>query len=242
MHTFDALAYDPVADRLIVASSPKHMSPDKPWGMDTALWQQIKRHPTWFYEIDENRWEPMAGKPVDFFPYATTFDAARNVLLGAKPGGFFELAGSPPQWKRLGKGAPKAWHTAAAYDELNETVVVFGTNKRSNAVWQYRRGDETAREMPTSGQRPPGGSSVPLVYHPRLQRIVALVSNRQTGLTETWLYATADDAWTRVASADLPFDIGMNYDMVYDDHHDLLLVVANLPGDAVAVWALRLLR
>jgi hypothetical protein len=73
-----------------------------------------------------------------------------------------------------------------------------------------------------------------------VRRVVALVADRAGSATETWLYATADDRWSRVGTADLPFDIRMNYQMVYDPRHDLLWLVANARGDPVAVWALRL--
>ena len=240
MHTFDAVEYDPQADRLIVSSYPQHMAPDKSWGMDAALWKQIRRHPTWLYSIADNRWQALPGKAPMFFPYATTFDPNRNAVIGANPDGFWELSGTPATWRRIARGTPQAWHTAAAYDADRDTVVMFGTNKRANAVWQYRRGDEAGSKMPTPGQRPPGGESVPLVYHAGLRQVIALVTNRQTKTTETWLYATAADAWTRVESARLPFNIGMNYQAAYDPRHDLVLLVASLPGDPVAVWALRL--
>ena len=242
MHTFDAVEYDPLMDRLIVASYPAHMKPDKPWGFDKAFWRQIKRHPTWFYYIGEDRWEPMAGKAVLLFPYAAAFDPRRNEMIGVTENTFYGLSGLPPRWQAIGKGPPNAWHTSATFDSDLDAVVMYGTNRRANTVWQYRRGEERARKMPTPGDRPPGGESVPLVYHPGLQKVVALVVNRRTKRTETWLYATAADAWTRVGAADLPFDIGMNYDMAYDQRHDLLWLVANLPGDPVAVWALRLQR
>jgi hypothetical protein len=41
-------------------------------------------------------------------------------------------------------------------------------------------------------------------------------------------------------SADLPFAVGMNYDLQYDAGNDLLWLVAAEPGRPVAVWALRL--
>ena len=94
--------------------------------------------------------------------------------------------------------------------------------------------------MPTPGPRPPRGSSVPLVYHPQIRRVVALVANPATDATETWLYATAEDRWLRVESANLPFDIRKNYQMVYDPRHDLLWLIANRHRDPLAVWALRL--
>lgn len=241
MHTFDAVEYDPNNDRLIVSSYPDHMSPAKSWGMDRTLWQQIKRHPTWFYSIAGNQWQPLAGRAVDFFPQGTAYDPNQNTVVGAKGDGYFELTGTPPVWRRLAReGTPKGWHVSVAYDLSRDIVVAFGNNKRSNAIWQYRRGDEAGRRMPTPGRRPPGAEALPLVYHPGIDRVVALVRNRKTKTTETWLYATESDRWFRDAGADLPFDIGMNYDMVYDPRHELLLLVANLPGDPVAVWALQL--
>lgn len=243
MHSFDAVEIDPFFDRLIVASHPKHMSPGKSWGFDAALWRKIKRHPTWVYHLAENRWEPLPAKPVSFFPYATTFDPARGSVIGVKSDGYFELAGDPPRWRRIAKGTPNAWHVAAAYDTDRDTVVAFGTHNRSNAVWQYSRFDKAGKKMPTPGIRPPGADSVPLVYHPGIKRVVALVeagSAESGGRTETWLYATADDAWKRLEQADIPFKVGMNYHMVYDPGHDLLVLVANMKGEPPAVWVLRL--
>ena len=119
----------------------------------------------------------------------------------------------------------------------------FGTQDRSNDVWQFQRGEETGRKMPTRGTRPPGADSAPLAYHPGIKQVVALVerpSAEAVKRTETWLYSTLADAWSRIETADLPFAIGMNYHMVYDPGHDLLVLVANMPGEPTAVWVLRL--
>lgn len=242
MHTFDAVEFDPVADRLIVASHPKHMNPGKKWGMDKVLWNSIKSHPTWFYHVAENRWEPLKGKAVSFFPNGAAFDPNRRAFIGSKDG-YWELAAGSRKWRRLAKGSPYAWHDSAAYDSDRDVVVSFGTHKRSNAVWQYRRGEKKGRKMPTPGLRPPGADSPPLVYHPGTRRVVALVERRKKharGTTETWLYSTRDDAWSRLETANLPFSIGMNYDMVHDPRHDLLVLVANMRGEPTAVWVLRL--
>jgi hypothetical protein len=240
MHTFDAVEYDPVQDRLIVASYPKHMSPRKSWGVDEGLWRQIKRHPTWTYSLADGRWTALPGAAEHFFPHAAAFDTRRNRFVGIRSDGYYTLSGTPPAWNRIASGTPDGWHTAATYDSDRDAIVLFGNNKRADSVWQYRFGEEHGIEMPTPGTRPPGGASVPLVYHPGVRRAVALVVDRAGDVTETWLYATAEDRWLRVESADLPFNIRMNYQMVYDPRHDLLWLVANAPGDPVAVWALRL--
>lgn len=240
MHTFDAVEYDPVHDRLIVASYPKHMSPRKSWGVDERLWRQIKRHPTWTYSFADGRWSALPGAAEHFFPHAATFDTQRNRFVGIRSDGYYTLSGTPPVWQRVASGTPEGWHTAAAYDSDRDVIVLFGNNGRADSVWQYRSGEAHGTEMPTPGTRPPGGASVPFVYHPRVRRVVALVADRAGSATETWLYATAEDRWSRVESADLPFNVRMNYQMVYDPRHDLLWLVANERGDPVAVWALRL--
>lgn len=56
----------------------------------------------------------------------------------------------------------------------------------------------------------------------------------------TWLYDAGADRWHRVAGAEIPFALGMNYNMQYDPNHDLIVLVANLQSEPTAVWALRL--
>lgn len=243
MHTFDAVEFDPITDRLIVASHPSHLDPGKSWGISRELWGQIKSHPTWAYSVSANTWEPLTRKGVSFFPYGATFDPDRRVLIGVRPGTYWELDIDRGQWKKVGKGAPSAWHNAAAFDTEHDVVVSFGTNKRSDDVWQYRIGEASGRVMPTPGERPPGADSPPLVYHPAIRRVVALVERRKkgsAGSTETWLYSTQDDSWELVRTAIIPYTIGMNYDMVYDPNHRLLVLVANYPKEPVSVWVLRL--
>ena len=243
MHTFDAVEFDPISDRLIVASHPEHLSPAKPWGIKKQLWKQIESHPTWAYLVSENSWQPLANNGVSFFPYGATFDLNRRVYIGVKSTGYWVLDIDTGRWEKIGKGGPPGWHNAATFDSDREVVVSFGTNKGADEVWQYRLGEERDKLMPTPGVRPPGGGSTPLVYHPGIKRVVALIERKKAGgpgSTETWLYSTAEDAWRQVPTASIPFAIGMNYDMVYDPNHELLVLVANYLKEPVAVWVLRL--
>jgi hypothetical protein len=246
MHTFDAVEFDPGTDRLLVFSHPGHMSPKKRWGMDKVLWDQIREHPAWSYDVGENRWTPLTdGKAKSFFTNGTAFDAESGVVYGVRSQSFWklDLHENPVGWKRLAKRGAYGWHQSAVYDAAQRVIVALGTNKRSDAVWQYRLADDHVAEMPTPGARPPGMASVPAVYHPKRNRVVVLVNDRnapQPGRTDTWLYSVADDRWERLDGASIPFNIRMNYNMVYDPGHDLLVLVANLSGEPVAVWALRL--
>jgi hypothetical protein len=57
---------------------------------------------------------------------------------------------------------------------------------------------------------------------------------------ETWLYDLGKDCWTRIKTATFPFGCGMNYNMVYDPNHKvLLLVTGGKEGKRTAVWALK---
>jgi hypothetical protein len=247
MHTFDAVEFDPLSDLLIVASHPDHLNPNKQHSKAIApeLWRQIRYHPTWGYHVERNEWRPLALKGVSYFPYGVTFDPFARELIGVKPGGYRAFSLDAGEWRKLAKGAPRAWHNACAFDSDRNIVVTFGTHWRGDSVWQYRIGDKKDRKMPTPGERPPGADSAPLVYHPGIKKVVALVERPDAeglGITETWLYDTMADSWKAVRSAEIPFAIGMNYQMDYDPNHDLMVLVANAPRDPVAVWALRLQR
>lgn len=245
MHTFDAVEFDSLSDLLIVASHPGQLDPKKHHAkaITPEVWRQIKQHPTWGYDVELNQWRPLALKGVSYFPYGMAFDSFARELIGVKPGGYRAFSLESMQWRKLGKGAPSAWHNTSAFDSDRKIVVTFGAHWRDNSVWQYRIGDKQDRKMPTPGERPPGADSAPLVYHPGIKRVVALVERPDVGslgITETWLYDTGQDSWTKLASAELPFAISMNYQMVYDPNHDLMVLVANAPRDPVSIWVLKL--
>jgi hypothetical protein len=243
MHAFDAVEFDPITDRLIIASHPGHLNPSQFAGVERSLWASIRQHPTWAYHVGENRWEPLVEKGRSLFPYGATFDSKRRDVIGVTSGGYWVLDIDEAEWRQVAKGTPRGWHNTAAFDIDRDVVVTFGLHTRSNDVWQYRLGDKQGRLMPTPGKRPPGADSAPLVYHPRIKKVVALVEKGRKGkigATQTWLYSTDRDTWEQVVSATLPFQIGMNYQMVYDPNHELLVLVANYPKEPTAVWILRL--
>jgi hypothetical protein len=243
MHTFDAVEFDVLTDRLIIASHPGHLNPSKFGGVDRSLWKSIRQHPTWAYRVGENRWERLVENGHTFFPYGATFDPKRRQMIGVNPRGYWLLDVDARTWHQAARGgAPRAWHNTAAFDIERDTIVSFGTHTRSNDVWQYRLGDKGGRITPTPGIRPPGAESAPLVFHPIASKVVALVETGQVeeGATQTWLYSVATDTWEHLASATLPFRIGMNYHLVYDPNNDLLVLVANYPKEPTAVWVLRL--
>ena len=57
---------------------------------------------------------------------------------------------------------------------------------------------------------------------------------------ETWLYDLSEDSWSQIATATLPFGCGMNYNMEYDPHHKVLLLVTGSYGTSTTVRALRI--
>ena len=56
---------------------------------------------------------------------------------------------------------------------------------------------------------------------------------------EVWLYDLGKDAWQQVPTATLPVGCGMNYNMEYDPHHKVLLLVTGTYGKSTTVRALR---
>lgn len=248
MHTFGALTYDPAADALVVASYPRHMVPGRFTDALAHLWPRVERHPTWVLHLDTGRWEPLPGEAVHLFPYATAFDIHRGRVMGYRGSGVFELSLATGQWRKVANGGLIGWGNNAAYDSVHRGLVVFGSHKRGNEIVIYEPATGAHRTMPTPGPRPPGGAYVPMAYHEEIGRTVALVdrppksgpADRRNSHAETWLYDLSRDAWTEVEQASLPFGVGMNYNLEYDPGHRLLLLVADPPGEQVAVWALRL--
>lgn len=251
MHTFGAVVLDPTRDEMIVASYPAHMVPGRFSSALRGLWSKVKTFPTWTLDLKTGRWRALACKPVHFFPYCAAWDSDRNVVLGYRPDGIYELSGRPRRWKRLARKVHLGgWHNNCVYDAHNKALVVFGNNKLRNDVEVYSPADGRHRLMPTPGRRPPKDQHNPMAYEPRLRRTVVVVDRapggavgkEDNGTAETWLYDLAADAWTPVPTATLPFACGMNYNMVYDAERGRLLLVTGGYGRATAVWALGLTR
>ena len=91
--------------------------------------------------------------------------------------------------------------------------------------------------MPTTGLRPPPDQHNPMAFDPRIGRTVVVVD--RAGAAEVWLYDLGRDAWQAVPTAVLPFACGMNYNLEYDPHHQVLLLVTGDYKRPTAVWALR---
>jgi len=250
MHTFGAVLLDPARDEMLIASWPGHMVPGRFTNSMKDLWPKVTRFPTWALDLKTGRWRPLPCKPVHFFPYCAAVDSHRNVVLGYRPDGIYELSGRPREWKRLTKRVfLGGWHNNCVYDAGRRALVVFGNNKNRNDVEVFFPAAGSHRLMPTPGRRPPKDQHNPMAYEPRIARTVVLVDRPAAGaspkpnaVAETWLYDLATDSWTPVPTATLPFGLGMNYNMEYDPNHRCLLLVTGgrTEEGPTSVWALRL--
>lgn len=248
MHSFGAVTYDRPGDAIIVASYPRHMMPGRFTDDLAGLWPKVERHPTWVLHPGSGAWEPAAGEPVHFFPYATAFDPDRCVTIGYRRDGIYEFSLRAGRWRKVADGGFLGYGNNAVYDSRNRILISIGPRGGRNSVAVYDPAKGEHRLMPTPGVRPPRARYLPLAYHPDLGRTVALVDRathegaRERGdmRAETWLYDLPEDTWVRLEDATLPFGVGMNYNMEFDPGHRLLLLVADPPGEPVAVWALRL--
>jgi hypothetical protein len=246
MHTMGAVVYHAALDALVVSSFPAHLEPGRFTDAMAHVWPAIRRHPTWLLDMKGGFWTPLAAEAEHFFPYATAYDPERQVVIGYKAAGVFELGGEPLRWKKvLGPGL-FGYHDNTVFDTRQHALVVFGTNANSNDVVSYEPATRRHRRMPTPGLRPPAGQARPMAFHPGVGQTVVLCDRRppeksptDEGWSETWLYDLGRDAWSR-HDATLPFPLGMNYNLVFDPGHDLLLLVTGGTGRVTAVWALRL--
>lgn len=238
MHTFGALAYDEIFDRLVVASFPGHLSPNRFGRSLGPLWNEIEHHPTWLYDLSLQQWKPSIVEVIDFFPYSIAYDSYRGVVTGFRPNGIFEWEGARDGWKKVGSNGQNQYHTNSVYDSLNRLFVLYGGSRMTNDVFTYASGEGKSIKMPTLGDRPPAGQSIPLIFNSKLGRTVALIDVE--GYAQTWLYDSAQDSWLRGVAADFPYEIGMNYTMEYDEHRDVIVLVSSPLSEETAVWALRL--
>jgi hypothetical protein len=236
MHTMGAIAYHADRDALIVSSYPQHLEPGRFTDAMAHVWPAIRRHPTWLLDMGSGTWTALAAEPEHFFPYATAYDPERQVVIGYKAAGVYELGGEPLRWKKILGPGLFGYHDNAAFDTRRHALVVFGTNTNSNDVVTYEPATRRHRRMPTPGLRPPPGQARPMAFHAGIGRTVVLCD--RPGRSETWLYDLGRDAWTR-HEATLPFPLGMNFNLVFDPGHELLLLVTGGPDRATAVWALR---
>lgn len=251
MHTFAAVTYDSLNDRLVVASYPQHLEPGRFTDAMADVWPKIRHHPTWLFDLSSDRWRALRSTAMHFFAYATAYDSHRAVVIGYRPDGIYELPmdKAEPEWRRVANASHAAYHTNAVYDSRRRLVVIAGSQALSNDVIIYDPRSRRDRVMRTLGVRPSPFQHAPMAFHERRAVTVVLVDaafdatggpDRTTDRTETWLYDAGADAWSRVESALLPFGVGMNYNMHYDSLHDVLLLVANHRDGPTSVWALRL--
>jgi len=252
-HTFGTVVYDSSRDEMIVACSPKHMTPGRFTDSVEDLWPKIKVFPTWTFTLKENKWRPLPCKPVDFFPHSAALDTDRNVVLGYRSDGIYELSGKPRIWKRLTeKVFLGGWHSNCVYDSKNKALIVFGTNTNSNDIEVFFPASRKHQVMPTQGIRPTKDQHNPMAFHPKLGKTVVVVNRTlkntstqgetaEKTVSETWLYDLADDTWSQITTGTLPLSCHrMNYNLEYDSKRDQLLLVTGGQHRPTSVWAMKI--
>ena len=247
MHTYGAVSYDAKHDQVVISSHPAHLVPGMFTWILEKVWPGIRRHPTWVYDLQSEQWRYLEAEAESFFQNATVYDPDREVIIGYRDDGIFELGGSPRRWKQVADGGILAPDNNLVYDEAHRTVVLFGGGGYTNDIVVYEPATGRHEKMPTPGLRPPGARHVPMAFHPGVGKSVMLVQRIEgndplAGTTETWLYDLGKDTWEQVTSAGLDMGIYRNYNLEYDPFHDLLLFIPNPygPMSLTRVMALRL--
>lgn len=243
MHTFDAINYDPINDRLIVASKPDHLKPGRfgDW-ITPEVWQSITTHPTWAFDFSTKYWTPIVrNQAVDFFPYATAYSNKEQAIFGFRPEAVYKLDNGN-SWNKIAKSNINAYHTQAVWDAKNNTFIIAGAHDLRNDIYIYRPGAASTIRMTTPGKRPTGFQHSPMAYHSTSGQIAFVIDNNEKGndVAQTWLYSLDKDQWTQVTSAEFPFHLGMNYHMQYSSKLDALVLLLQAAGSNPSVWLLRL--
>ncbi len=251
-HTFGGVLYDPGRDEMVIVVHPGHMVPGRFTNSVKDLWPKISRHPTWAYSMAKGTWTALPGKAVSLFPFAAAWDSDRGAVIGYRSDGIYELGGQPRAWKKItaaGRGM-FGYHNNCAFDARHKALVTFGTNTNSNDIVVYRPATGKHEKMPTPAARPPKDQHSPMAFNPRIGKTVVVIDRtiapadaakrrKAERQAEVWLYDLGADAWQQVPSATLPVGCGMNYNMEYDPHHKVLLLVTGTYGKSTVVRALR---
>jgi hypothetical protein len=245
MHTFGAVVYDPQRDEMVVACYPAHMVPGRFTNALEKVWPKVRQHPTWTFDLAARKWRPLKCEPVHFFPYCAAYDRNRQVILGHRPEGVYELSGEPRRWKRLTQRTfLRGWHTNCVFDARHKALVVYGHNENRNDVEVFFPVTGEHRLMPTPGTRPPEDQHNPMAFEPAIGQTVVVVDGSTGGadatVAETWLYDLGKDSWSQLSTATLPVGCGMNYNLEYDPNHECLLLVTGGYRQQTAVWALKI--
>lgn len=242
MHTYGTVTYHEADDAVVVSIYPEHMQPGRFTNALAHVWPSVRRHPTWSLDLASGSWKALAGPAVHFFPHATAYDPERRVVMGYKTDGVYELRPRPIGWTSLASPGLLGYHNSAVFDTRHRALVVFGSHENANDIVIYEPATKRHQKMPTPGLRPPKAQARPMAFHAGLGQTALLVDGGPDGAgwSDTWLYDLGRDAWTQVATARVPFRLGMNYNMVYAVRDGLLLLVAAEPDRPTSVWALRL--
>lgn len=249
MHTFGAVTYDPNADAIVVASYPEHLEPGRFTYFLESLWPQVKRHPTWALNLESGKWKAFPGDRAHFFVHGTTLDAQRGIVLGYRIDGIHELSLTSGKWRHVAENGLLGSGNSVVFDNINDVLIAYGGRGQSDDVVVFEPAAGEHKRMPTPGLRTPGGRYVPMAYHSGLAQTVAVIDRppeKGSGKilptrADTWLYEYGSDTWTLLEGAELPFAVGMNFNLEFDPGHRLLLFVAT-PNDQPlpAVWALKI--
>jgi len=246
MHTYNAIAYHPRLDALVIMSTTDHTPAPRPM-------PSIKQQPTWIYDLSTRRWKTFdnGGNPAPtFFGGASAYDARRGVLV-AYSRSVWEMDSAVEVWRKASAESHHDMHHAMAYDQRRGALFVFGDYRPTSLVWSYLPGASPGEvgqwtlHRPTGDPCPPH-SSVPVAYAAAQDVFVLVVNDAESGpppqpqasSASTYFYDPEANTYTKLAGADLPA-VGMNYMMAWDRNHDVVFLVTGDWHGTVTVWAMK---
>ncbi len=176
-----------------------------------------------------------------------------NASMPPEDKAIFLFDAKAKDWTRLSHGQPSPQNlyemTSLAYDSKRDQVILHGGGEKRDELWVFEMAARRWKKM--EPRVAPPGAMAPTcareaVYLPRddVFLIYGIAGEQQTS-PAVWVYKVDENSWYR---ADLPpvpgIDprfIGQNRAMVYDQKHDVVLLVLGARGDEgkATVYALR---
>jgi N-acetylneuraminic acid mutarotase len=212
-----AMAYDPVAKRLIVFG-----------GYDGTTYY----NDTWMYDLAGNTWtalsptglapaarqghsliyDPVAKKMILFGGYGDTaqfndtwaYDPARNAWTDLRPGGTLPAARDSQ---------------AMSYDSDNKVMILFGgwsVTTQFNDTWAYDPAQNSWAETTPSGKSPAARALSQMVYDPSIKRTVLFGGGTSSAtFNDTWMFDYSERSWAPVATVGDPPSARAGHATVY---------------------------
>ncbi len=247
MHTFDAVEWDPVAERLVVVSFPAHtrFQPGERFPFFRGDWYKRLRPLHWEYDPDTKRWRRLNANAPNLFAKALCWDSDRRQLIGHDGERTWHFDREAGRWHGYDAPTDPGWHLVMVYATHIRRALLLGKNGGSDVLWAYDPEAHAWSRVKVQGSCLPANGAA-IAYDTRNGVMLYLANDHEdqyhnpAGRAVTFLYHAKARKWERL-EIESPELYGMNYLMQYDPVRNVFLHFekSRTSGDRIAVWAFR---